>query len=141
MSAIPFPLEIVIAATPVSSQASATSRETWKKLIAESVRARIYSLTDWYWLDERPAAVTILYFSAASMQGDLDNIVKPILDGMTSIVYPDDRVVERLVVQLFEPEVPWLFEGPTSQLGLALDMPPPVVYIRIDDDLRWRQVA
>jgi hypothetical protein len=27
----------------------------------------------------------------AEMQGDIDNIVKPILDAITAIVYPDDR--------------------------------------------------
>jgi crossover junction endodeoxyribonuclease RusA len=141
MASIPFPLEIVIEATPISPQGSASSKEAWRQAVADSARLRLRDLFDWYWLDERATAVTILYFPIARMQGDVDNIVKPILDGMKSVVYPDDRLVERLLVQRFEPGVPWSFSAPTGQLGLALDRPPPVVYIRIDDDLSWRRIG
>ena len=74
MTAIPFPLEVVIAATPISAQGSAPSKEAWKRMVAESARQRLREMTDWYWLDERPIAVTIFYFPAAAMQGDIDNI-------------------------------------------------------------------
>ena len=109
--------------------------------MADNAKLRLRDLTDWYWLDERTITVTILYFPVAMMAGDIDNIVKPILDGMNTIVYPDDRLVERLLVQRFEPGIPWSFSRPTSQLGLALDTPPPVVYIRIDDALTWRRIG
>jgi hypothetical protein len=85
MAFIPFPLEIVIEATPISSQGSPSSKAAWRSMVAESVKARLRDLTDWYWLDERATAVTILYFPVARMEGDIDNVVKPILDGMKSL--------------------------------------------------------
>lgn len=81
------------------------------------------------------------------MAGDVDNIVKPILDALNGQAYTDDRLVERVVSQKFEPDVAWSFGSPSVQLTAALDAisatdePQPVVYIRIDDDLSWRTQA
>jgi len=91
-------------------------------------------------------AVTIYYFPAAPMMGDIDNIVKPIIDSLTTIAYLDDQVIERVVAQKFEPGVAWTFGEPSAQLTAALDTigpsdrPTPVVYVRIDDDLSWRRL-
>jgi crossover junction endodeoxyribonuclease RusA len=75
------------------------------------------------------------------MEGDVDNIVKLILDGMKKVVYAEDDVVERVVVQRFEPHYPWTFRSLTAKLEEAVGSELPVVYIRIDDDLSWRDVA
>ncbi len=80
------------------------------------------------------------YFSSDRMVGDIDNIVKPILDAMVRIAYADDREVERVTVQRFEPLDQWEFSDPSAQLVAALDNDPPVVYIRVDDDLSWRRL-
>ncbi len=74
------------------------------------------------------------------MQGDVDNIVKLIIDGMDKIVYPSDRLIERVIVQKFEPGIEVVFHSLTPTLEQALETDPPVIYIRIDDDLSWRQV-
>jgi hypothetical protein len=74
------------------------------------------------------------------MDGDVDNIVKLIIDGMTTIIYPDDRILERIIVQKFEPGVEPVFLSLTPMLGQAVETDPPVIYIGIDDDLGWRQV-
>jgi hypothetical protein len=74
------------------------------------------------------------------MLGDVDNIVKPIVDGLIRIAYLDDNDVERVTVQKFEPQVEWSFASPGEQLAAALDYAPPVVYIRVDDDLSWRRL-
>lgn len=89
-------------------------------------------------LDERRLAVTIFYFAPDRMQGDIDKIVKPILDGMLNVAYLDDRVVERVVVQKFEPDVQWTFNDASQKLAEALRTALPVVYVRVDDDLGWR---
>ncbi len=137
---IPFPLEVVIEATPVSAQSSSSSRDAWKLLVAAGTRQRLRELTDWYWLVKQPLSVTIFYFPDAPMEGDIDNIVKPILDAMKTIVYHDDDVVERVLVQRFEPGLAWSFGALAENLAVAVDRTPPVVYIRIDGDLAWRQV-
>jgi Holliday junction resolvase RusA-like endonuclease len=72
------------------------------------------------------------------MEGDIDNVVKLIVDGLNGVAYLDDRVVERVIVQKFEPKVEWEFSAPSERLAVALEMEPPVVYIRVDDDLSWR---
>jgi crossover junction endodeoxyribonuclease RusA len=87
----PFPLELVIQGTPIALGGSSSSRNRWKAKVGATARTRLREVSEWEWLDERRVAVTIFYFLNAKMQGDIDNIVKPILDAMTAIVYPDDR--------------------------------------------------
>ncbi len=135
---IPFPLEIVIEGTPRSHQGNPAE---WKARVLAEAQARVREVEDFGFLDNRPIAVTIFYFPVAAMQGDVDNIVKPILDGMKTAEYPDDSLVERVLVQKFEPGIQWEFSNQTEQLLNALALEPPVVYIRVDDDLSWRLVS
>ena len=128
----------MIEATPVSAQSSSSSRDAWKLLVAEGTRQRLREVTEWYWLEKQPLGVTIFYFPDAPMEGDIDNIVKPILDAMKAIVYHDDDVVERVLVQRFEPGLAWSFGTLAKSLAVAVDLAPPVVYIRVDGDLAWR---
>lgn len=139
MSNIPYPVELVIEGTPISLQGSPESKARWRQRVSECAKARLREMTDWYFLDDRPVSVTIFYFPEAKMAGDIDNLVKNILDGLKSVVYPNDDVVERVVAQKFEPDVLLSFTVGSEQLGRALDAPRPVTYIRIDDHLRWRQ--
>lgn len=66
--------------------------------------------------------------------------MKLILDGMLLVTYPNDRVIERVVVQKFEPGVEAVFQSLTPTLERAIGTEPPVICVRIDDDLSWRQV-
>jgi crossover junction endodeoxyribonuclease RusA len=101
----------------------------------------VETLREWIYLDERPLAATIFYFPPAKMDGDVDNIVKLILDGMKNVIYLEDNLIERVTVQKFEPDITWTFRSLTSKLEEAVESEPPVIYIRIDDDLSWRDVA
>jgi crossover junction endodeoxyribonuclease RusA len=89
--------------------------------------------------------VTIFYFPnagiSAGMQGDIDNIIKSIRDRMKHVVYPDDGVVERVLAQRFEPGLLWEIQTQSPQILNALGTTPPLVYIRVDDDLSWRLVS
>ena len=60
---------------------------------------------------------------------------------MKKVVYLEDDVIERVIEQKFEPHYPWTFRSLTSKLEEAVRGELPVVYIRIDDDLSWRDVA
>lgn len=79
------------------------------------------------------------------MAGDIDNIIKPIIDAFIGVAYLDDRMVEMVTVQKFEPEVDWEIASQSEQLTLALDSinasdaPAPMVYVHIADDLSWRR--
>ena len=75
------------------------------------------------------------------MNGDVDNIVKLIVDGMVAVIYPDDRLLDRIIVQKSEPGVEAVFYSLTPTLERAVETDPPVIYIRIDDDLSWRELG
>ena len=139
--ALPFPLEFIIKATPRSHQSSnGKAKEAWKATVGGAAKDRIAQGRELTFLDDRPLSATIYYFSPAPMQGDVDNIVKLILDGMLFVVYPNDQVIERVVVQKFEPDVFVEFQAFTEVLQEAAAADPPVVYVRVDDDISWRQV-
>lgn len=140
---LPFPIEFLIWDTPRSQQSNNTKgKEQWKRKVGAAANAHARTLRDFFLIDERPLAATIFYFLPAPMDGDVDNIVKLIVDGMITVIYPHDRLLERIVVQKFEPEIPSIFSSLTPTLEQAAETDDrPVIYIRIDDDLAWRNVA
>jgi Holliday junction resolvase RusA-like endonuclease len=138
---LPFPIEFVIRGTPRSHQSPNTKgKEAWKRKVGQIASAHVKTLRDFFFIDQRPLAATIVYFPPTEMDGDVDNIVKLIVDGMVTIIYPDDQRLERIVVQKFEPGVESVFHSLTPTLDRGARTDPPAIYIRIDDDLGWRQV-
>ena len=79
-------------------------------------------------------AVTLFYFPDGPMQGDVDNIVKLVLDAMCKHIYVDDSQVERILVQKFEPENVFGFSSPSAKLKEALNRQAPVLYVRLSDE-------
>lgn len=128
----PLPFEFIVAGTAISLQGSSDSKRVWKETIQAAARA---ALPEGSWLLTDPLAVTIYIFPGVAMQGDVDNRVKPILDAMVRCVYSDDEIVERVVVQKFEPERIFAFQDPSAILLSALEAEEPVVYIRVTGDV------
>ncbi|MCJ2137679.1 RusA family crossover junction endodeoxyribonuclease [Methylobacterium sp. J-026] len=140
--ALPFPIELIIQETPRSLQSkNAKAKEDWKAMVRQVAKNFIDTHREFTLLDDRPLAAKILYFAPAPMEGDIDNIVKLILDGMLKTVYLDDQVIERITAQKIEPGIVVEFASITDTLEQAAGTEPPVVYIRVDDDLSWREVA
>lgn len=81
-------------------------------------------------------SVTLFYFPDAPMEGDIDNIVKLTLDGMCKLVYLDDRQVERVVVQKFEPGRVLPFSDPSPALAACAVGQKPALYVRLSVDLQ-----
>jgi crossover junction endodeoxyribonuclease RusA len=131
-----FPLEFLLQAVPLSLQASSNSREAWKRDIRTVVDQ---TLDPAGWAAETPVSVTIFYFPDGPMVGDMDNIVKPILDALMPRIYVDDSQVERVLVQKFESERTFQIGNPTPKLAGAIDTERPVVYIRVDNQLSLGQ--
>jgi hypothetical protein len=126
------PFEFVVGGTAISLQGSTPSKTAWKEAVQKAARN---ALPEGSWLLTEPLAVTIFIFPGGAMQGDVDNRVKPILDAMVRCVYSDDEIIERVVVQKFEPGRIFTFQSPTETLALALEAEDPVVYVRITNDL------
>ena len=129
---IQFPLEFIVRGTPVSVQAARTrSKEGWK----QRVKAASYdALPEGHFSTEVPISVTLFYFPVTEMQGDVDNIVKPILDALSKHIYNDDRQVERVWVQKFEPGRIFQFARPSEVLLEALNGEKPLLFIRVGDN-------
>ena len=118
--------------TPVSlSSQNANARDQWKDRVKN---ASSLALPNPHFASNDRLSVTIYYFPAEPMQGDIDNIVKLILDGMCRHVFVDDRQVDRLVVQKFEPGNIFSFTKPTPLMIEAINGPKPILYIRVSTD-------
>ncbi len=127
-----FPIEFLVAGTPVSLQAKrAAFRQEWQDRVKAASTA---VLPEGHWATEAPVAVTLFYFPAGPMPGDLDNIVKPVLDALTRHIYVDDAQIERILVQRFEPDNIFPFAAPSPLLEQAMNDPKPLIYVRVSTD-------
>lgn len=92
--------EVVIAGTPVSLQTKRrTSHDRWKLTVQRAAEMQVPEGEALGGYDHPDLDVALVYFHRGPMDGDLDNIVKPILDGLTGPVWGDDRQIARLVVR------------------------------------------
>lgn len=129
---IEFPIEFIVRGTPVSQRAKlALARDEWKARVKDASAAVIPNP---HFASDARMAVTLYYLPIEAMLGDIDNIIKPVLDALTTHIYLDDQQVERLVVQKFEPEQTPALEQPSATLREAWDGPRPLLYVRITDD-------
>lgn len=84
---LPFPIEFIIRDIPRSHQSPDTKgKELCKQRVGALASAHVKHLRDFFFIDDRPLAATIFYFPPAKMQGDVDNIVKLIVDGMATVI-------------------------------------------------------
>jgi crossover junction endodeoxyribonuclease RusA len=129
-----FPIEFLVHGTAVSAQAKLVgSKNEWKERVKA---ASTEVIPQPHFASDVPLSVTLYYLPDEPMQGDIDNIVKLILDALSRHVYLDDKQVERLVVQKFEPGVAFAFSNPTATFASAIEGPRPVLYVRLSDKPR-----
>jgi crossover junction endodeoxyribonuclease RusA len=127
-----FPIEFVVEGTPVSLQAKRPeSRDEWKARVKTASQA---VLPEGHWASTGRMAITLYYFPAAPMEGDVDNIVKLVVDALDKHIYMSDRQIERIVVQKFEPGNVFPFRAPSPTLADALSRPKPLLYVRLSND-------
>ena len=129
---IVFPIEFVVGGTPVSSGAKRPeTKNEWKERVKAASRT---ALPEGHWASKGRIAVTLFYFPAEPRGGDVDNIVKLVLDALCKHIYIDDSQVERVLVQKFEPGNIFRFTSPSSGLEMALSRTKPVLYVRLSND-------
>ncbi|TFF20472.1 RusA family crossover junction endodeoxyribonuclease [Jiella endophytica] len=124
------PFESLIPGIPVSHQAKGRgSLQRWKAHVTTKMRE---DLPEGNFAFERPLAVRLYFFPQARLEADIDNCAKPILDAMGGCVYLDDRQVECLLVQKFEPGRPLPVDDVTGCLKTPMEAEEPVIYVRVD---------
>jgi crossover junction endodeoxyribonuclease RusA len=128
-----FPIEFLVHGTPVSFQAKMAAAKTgWKDRVRAASLSSIPQQP--YFASQERMAVTLFYLPEERVEGDIDNIVKLILDALSAHIYVDDAQVERIVVQKFEPGNVFNFSSPTPAIVEAISGPKPVVYVRVSND-------
>lgn len=127
-----FPFEFIVMGTPVSLQRVNTkAKQEWKELVRASIEPE---LPDMHFATDQRLAVTMYYYPEDRMTGDVDNIVKLILDAMAKHLYLDDEQVERVVVQKFERDRVFAFRNPSETLAACMLGAKPALYVRLSTD-------
>ena len=127
-----FPIEFLVEGTPVSFQSRRPeSKNEWK---ARVKAASSICLPAGHSPSNARIAATLYYFPSEPMQGDVDNIVKLVLDALCNHLYDDDAQVDRIVVQRFGPGNVFGFVSPSPTLEEALRHQGSVLYMRLSDD-------
>jgi crossover junction endodeoxyribonuclease RusA len=129
---IKFPFEFVVRGVPVSLQGKPQSREAWKEKVTA---ACIDALPQNAFLAAVPVAVSIFHFPDGEMSGDIDNIIKPILDALNAVVYMDDILVERIVCQRFGVSSGMRWGKVSRTLLKAISGLKPTTYVMITDKI------
>ncbi len=128
---ITFPCEFVVYGTPISSGGSGKSKSKWKQTVKD---ASLSALPQGHFCYEGPVSLTLYYFPAAQMIGDIDNIIKMTQDALCKHILMDDKQVERVVVQRFNPDGVFQFTDPSEVLLKALTSEESVLYVRISSN-------
>lgn len=129
---IDFPVEFIVRGRPVSLQTKRpAARMAWRERVREASHV---ALPEGHFATAGQVSVTLFYFPDGEMQGDLDNIVKPILDALCQHVYNDDKQVERIWVQKFEPGKTPRFDEPSVVLLRATQDARPLLFVRLSTD-------
>lgn len=129
---ITFPIEFVVFGTPISLQGSAKSKRAWKAQVKE---ASYDALPEGHFWFEGEVSVTIFYFPETTMEGDIDNLAKMIIDTLSGHILKSDRQVARVVIQRFNPDAIFAFSDPSDKLVEALTSEEPTVFIRVSSDV------
>jgi crossover junction endodeoxyribonuclease RusA len=129
---IEFPLSFVVFGVPLSSQASARSRDAWKEAVREAARRE---LPEGHWASAEAVSVSMVYFSLGPSSLDVDNIIKPILDALSALIWMDDRQVSQVLARKTDRLALAGITAPPVQVAAALGDRKPFTYIRVTTDV------
>jgi Holliday junction resolvase RusA-like endonuclease len=126
-------LEFVVLGPPISNQQSnpkgKANLAAWRAIIAGAAGplwARPF-------LNGNLKAIIINFYAGNKPSVDVDNMSKPILDEMQSIVYKDDRQIVQAEISHLEIGAAFSIAGVSKVLVTALQAGSQFLYVRIED--------
>ena len=126
-------LEFVVLGPPISNQQSTPQGKAnltaWRATVAGEAQNRFASPL----LTGALKAVIINFYEGNKPSGDVDNMSKPVLDVMQSIVYSDDRQIRQAQIAHLEIDAPFSIVGVSKIIVDALHAGSEFVYVRIED--------
>ncbi len=120
---MPLPtLDVIVRGTPVSLQASPRSRDLWKARVRDEACRAIPEDEQLSFYNHPNVRVWIVYFHIGEMQGDIDNIAKPILDACNGPLWTDDRQIAHLTLRRVrrDQHLSGMLEDPPEQVVSTL---------------------
>jgi hypothetical protein len=122
-------LEFVVLGPPVSNQSPGPNLTAWRGTVALAAALN--------WL--RPLltgdlkAIIINFYGGVRPSVDVDNMSKPILDVMQSIVYGDDRQIVQAEIAHLKIGAAFSIVGVRPSIVNSIRLGGPFVYVRIED--------
>lgn len=126
------PLEFVVRGTPVSAQAkNPKHRRAWSARVTDAARAAVREEDR---VDASDVRLVLVWFHAEENVADLDNVAKPILDGLVGVAMGSDAQVAELVVRRTSLQLGIELQNPPAVVAAALEGGQDFVYLRICSD-------
>jgi len=124
------PCEFVLPQRPISQQARRQARlREWKQLVAEHARLAVEEPRA---LATEPVALRLLYlYDDISL--DVDNILKPILDGLIGVLLQDDTVITDVEIRRRRRATAFTLNAVSPVLAAGLALGREFVYVALTD--------
>lgn len=119
------PFSFVVMGIPRSSQAK--SQNSWKEKVRSAAAKKWGNDPP---LEDEVSAVILYFYRAGSV--DVDNMVKPILDAMNTLVYVDDGQILQIIARRTELATGLDISGAAPELVEALNADSDFVFVQVN---------
>ena len=126
------PVEFVVVGTPKSLQSKSAAKSAWKARVTAAATA---ALPTPHLLITSVSRVIVGFFYVTT-DLDLNNILKPILDAMNTVVFLDDDQVIDIIAFKRDLSTPYVVTGLSPVLATQLTSPSGAsdfVFVRVED--------
>jgi Holliday junction resolvase RusA-like endonuclease len=124
-------LEFVVLGPPISNQSPGSSLDHWRARVEAEAKKRWSKAV----LSGDLKAIIINFYLGNRPSVDVDNMSKPILDVMQTIVYDDDRQIRQAEIAHVRIDDPFVIVGVSQMIVAALQAGNQFVYVRIEDPI------
>jgi crossover junction endodeoxyribonuclease RusA len=125
------PFEFIVEGPPVSHQTHNRARlQEWREAVATAARNRWPA--DEKPVDERTGIVVTYYHDGPAVRMDNDNLIKPIQDALSGLIYEDDRIITDIAVRKTDLNGEFRVRGMSPVLAEGFCVGKEFLHIRIE---------